>query len=611
MLMYYNDIKWLKKTKRCIYEKELASMNKQLALELQGLSEGAIQDIIFRINKKITMRPRAPRRDIEQIIIVMFAYMNKIKGQGRQSIFESDMMERHVQLDTLIKDTLCRYGHISDELLEMSTCELAAYILFSDLLRFNVSMSVYQLIDTLIDRKQKNGNIWTGSNSFFFVYAALEGYAKEFRVYVASEEEEMLVRLKGGVLDSIITYYYKKEVEELEEAKCGTIRIMYPLKKGKKSDIDMSRNRHSFIEENNLVSTPRSIYHGFDVNDLEKALSRGIWGTVLSRLSSINSNDELLVALLPMSALDNVAQSILRKGIVTKGLLQAVIQLPPNLLYNNLTPMAILIFSEENKTVKMIDATDIFTKGRRQNTLLEDNIEDIKKLYFSNDKSLTISIPAIEDQEYIFTPSRYGKGMEFSSPAIELGKACKISRGSLLRANELDQMISETNTSIRYITPKDIVSEFIDLDTVASLKEDLDYKIPKIGKNTIIMSKLAPFKAAMVRDMEKKDILCNGNLYMIVSRDERINPIYLMSYLNSSVGQRELDKIVKGNTIKTISISDLSGIQIPILSKNEEEQFVKSYLEKCEEEDTLLKRLKLLRKNKERFVEDTVKKLIK
>ncbi|WP_277288614.1 hypothetical protein, partial [Veillonella montpellierensis] len=77
-------------------------MNKQLALELQGLSEGAIQDIIFRINKKITMRPRAPRRDIEQIVIVMFAYMNKIKGQGRQSIFESDMMDRHVQLDNLI-----------------------------------------------------------------------------------------------------------------------------------------------------------------------------------------------------------------------------------------------------------------------------------------------------------------------------------------------------------------------------------------------------------------------------------------------------------------------------------------------------------------------------
>ena len=77
------------------------------------------------------------------------------------------------------------------------------------------------------------------------------------------------------------------------------------------------------------------------------------------------------------------AEGTIRKAILEKNWLDAVIGLPANLFYSTGIPTTILVFTKnkKNNDILFIDASQHFEKGKNQNNLRDEDINLIFKTY--------------------------------------------------------------------------------------------------------------------------------------------------------------------------------------------------------------------------------------
>lgn len=81
----------------------------------------------------------------------------------------------------------------------------------------------------------------------------------------------------------------------------------------------------------------------------------------------------------------------------------------------------------------------------------------------------------------------------------------------------------------------------------------------------------------MAQIESNKVILANGNLYFIELDKNKVNPVFVLAFLQSEMGMSQLSKYAKGAAIKSISINDLKRIQIPNLSKEKQDLIAEEY----------------------------------
>lgn len=82
------------------------------------------------------------------------------------------------------------------------------------------------------------------------------------------------------------------------------------------------------------------------------------------------------------------------------------------------------------------------------------------------------------------------------------------------------------------------------------------------------------FKACVVRSKNK--ILAASSVYLLRIKDKKILlPEYLVTYLNSISGQRNLSQFLTAGTIRSLLKKDLEIINIPIPSTEKQNQIIK------------------------------------
>lgn len=302
------------------------------------------------------------------------------------------------------------------------------------------------------------------------------------------------------------------------------------------------------------------------------------------------------VAIVINSGLSTEADKDIRQSLVESGLVEAVIRLPERVKSFMTIAISMLVLSEGNSSVKMIDASNLYTKGRRQNYLENKDIEAILAAYEKDAKevSRTVGIAELREQDYILMPSRYIKmpvSEEILKNSFELGSVCEVKRGAVLTAATLDKLASIERTQYRYISPRDIVGNTMNKD-LTYLKE-LPQKVEKfqVFNNDLVMSKISPFKIAVVTVGDEEKVIANGNLYLISVDKSLANPIYLMLYLRSEEGMFQLNNMAKGVVMQTISIKDLQQIRIPKASLEKQNKIAQKYLE-LQEQLTVIERQK-------------------
>ena len=300
------------------------------------------------------------------------------------------------------------------------------------------------------------------------------------------------------------------------------------------------------------------------------------------------SEDGRAVALMTNGSTWNVSDSAIRRYFIENGLIECVVALPSRLFSGFSIDTSMIVFSHNNKGVKLVDASEIFENGRRVNFLNDGNIAEILKLVNEEtENSRFISVEKLRENDYVLSMNRYvvpdiADGQPFES-VIK-----RITRGAQLNAKALDEVTTTVPTDMQYLMLANIQNGIIDKD-LPYLK-NIDKKNEKycLTNHCLILSKNGyPYKVAVAEVKESQKIMGNGNLYIIELDENKVDPYYLAAFFGSEQGTAALKSITVGATIPNIGVEQLKSLVIPIPALEKQKKYAEEY-QSIKDEITML-----------------------
>ena len=290
------------------------------------------------------------------------------------------------------------------------------------------------------------------------------------------------------------------------------------------------------------------------------------------------------VAIMPLGGLFNTSHKNIRAMFLKRRLIKAIILLPAKLFASTSIPVAMVVFSHNNEGVRMVDASENYLHGRRQNLF---SIEDISNIIdaLENDvpeKSRMVGIEELLENEYVLDPQRYLAKKEQLKNGVEFESVIKsVKRGASCTAADLDGMVSREPTDFQYIMLSNIKNGVVDEELPYIKEIPENYKKYCIESGDLLLSKNGyPFKVAVAEVPEGKRLLANGNLYIIRLDTNKVNPYYIKAFLESETGIAALKEIAVGTAVLNIGVAQLNTLSIPLIPLAEQEEFVKDYIKK-------------------------------
>jgi|LSQX01.3.fsa_nt_gb type I restriction enzyme M protein len=292
-----------------------------------------------------------------------------------------------------------------------------------------------------------------------------------------------------------------------------------------------------------------------------------------------NTNYEKFVMLVNGNPLYSDAHQDIRKILINQGKVEAVIALPSNLLAYTSIPIYLIIFSHNNSDVKFVDATKLYSDIQYRNTIEKIHIEEtINALKEDSDISKIVKTKKLEEEDFTLDPLRYTMpDFPFDDSVVLKDIVKSINRGHSISKKDLEEISSVQPTPCQYLMLQNFQDGIIDekLPYIKNLDKSYDRYLLK--DNSIIVSRLAPFKIGSV-DKLKTRVLANGNLFFLELNEDKVNKDFLAAYLQSRIGLREIEKYAKGSTMKTISIRDLEKVKIPKISMEKQIEIGESFV---------------------------------
>ena len=314
-----------------------------------------------------------------------------------------------------------------------------------------------------------------------------------------------------------------------------------------------------------------------DVNQFIFPGTSGEW-VEASLMMQLLKNNGKAVIMTTMGALTNGIDMQARRHFVDNQYIEAVIALPEKIFapYTSI-PCAMVVLSRFNQEMRLIDATDIFTKGRRRNELSDADIAEIMERYH-NDGPHSIKVSTFMRGNYPLNPKRYltkniviENGVRFGDITLD------IKRGAQLSAKKLDEVISTDETTVQYLKVNNIKDGVI-CGEIPYVKEDKSLERYFINNNDIIMSKVAANgKVALASIESGKHLVLGANLFAITVDTKKANPLYIKLFLESDQGAKLVESIASGVTVPMISVEELKDMLIPLPDLDKQEAIVKAY----------------------------------
>ena len=270
----------------------------------------------------------------------------------------------------------------------------------------------------------------------------------------------------------------------------------------------------------------------------------------------------------------------LRKELIDRGVLEGVILLPENLLTNTSAQTALLILSNNNKNVRMVNASKYYEKGRRLNILTECNITFILDLYLRGgadicgeneylgigdsllDDYIEVTSEMISDNDYSFDPMVYilNEKVKFSNEQKLSTATSTIFRGAQIKSDKLNEIATlyETMPNCYLLTLSNISNGYIDENLEEVNIENIDkYEKYMIQEGDLIISaRGTKVSTAVAKNIKDRKIIATGNLIVIRCNDS-LEPYYLKAFFESSNGQSLLKATQTGSLIFAINPKQL------------------------------------------------------
>lgn len=168
---------------------------------------------------------------------------------------------------------------------------------------------------------------------------------------------------------------------------------------------------------------PDEMYRGDNWERFERGIppaSSADWGWVQHMAASLKAKGRMGVVLDTGAVARGTGnqganrERDIRKGFVDQDLVEAVILLPENLFYNTSAPGIVMVLNKVKRhpgEIMLINASQMFVKGRPKNELSEEHIAKVAQLV-SNWKTVehqcaVVTTEQVVDNDYNLSPNRY------------------------------------------------------------------------------------------------------------------------------------------------------------------------------------------------------------
>jgi type I restriction-modification system DNA methylase subunit len=292
----------------------------------------------------------------------------------------------------------------------------------------------------------------------------------------------------------------------------------------------------------------------------------------LSRLNK-NGKATILVSLRPLFA--SGPEAGIRKNLVEKDLLDAVITLPSNVLAHTAAQPAILIFHkdkppERKGKILFIHADseeEAISKALNSSSQLK-IIDTYRKLISQRKFSALVSTQEVSSKEYVLLPSIY-VGLEELD--IFLGSDVqRITLGQIASVMPGTDLGSLPKGNIPVLQGRDLNVSSLSIEDLS--KKDVPSSLTKIVRaqaGDILIQRIGQKPQSLLVTEELDGILVANTAYVIkFEKRDDLRSRYLVEFLNSSAGHAKLTSAISGAVIPTLRLSSLRELEVPIPNRS-------------------------------------------
>lgn len=293
------------------------------------------------------------------------------------------------------------------------------------------------------------------------------------------------------------------------------------------------------------------------------------------------------IAIMTNGSTWNTIDADTRKYFVDHGFVESVIALPAKLFSSTNIPTTMIVLSHGNDSVHMVDAGDLCIKGRRQNLITDELVEQIyEACHNESGISRMVTAEEIAASDYVLHPGRYFLQEESVDNGVPFESVIKsISRGAHCSAEQLDAMDSKEPTNMQFLKTSDIQDGLITgpLQYLSYIEGNFEKYCIK-DRNLIISKVGAPmYKVAVASVEEGHKLLANANLYVVELDEHKVDPYYLKAYLESAEGQARFKNVAAGTVVLSIGVKDLKAMMIPLPPMEEQKRIAARYKDAMDE----------------------------
>lgn len=309
---------------------------------------------------------------------------------------------------------------------------------------------------------------------------------------------------------------------------------------------------------------------------------RSDWNFILKAVNAMKKGGKAIV-LAPQSVLFSSRKSDIetRKEIVSKSLLETVILMPAASISCIGASYVLMVFSNGNESVKLIDASEAYINTKGAYKFLDFNKIHELRVSTDSEKVRNVTLDEIAKSDYSLEFNFYFSNIsniQLTNPKT-IGEIGEVFSGYQYTSKNLTEL-NPGKGNISIVKISNLINGSIDYSSMISANID-EAKVEKylLHENDILLSsKGTMIKGVVVKDIGEQKIIPHNNLLVIRITDSEVNPIYVCNYLNSKTGQLFLKTIQTGGIIININRTRLMDLPIPIVDKDSQEIIATRYL---------------------------------
>ncbi|CDI58519.1 N-6 DNA methylase [Lactobacillus helveticus] len=335
---------------------------------------------------------------------------------------------------------------------------------------------------------------------------------------------------------------------------------------------------------------------------------RADYAFISNAIASLKDKGKAVIAVADGPLFQSGSTGKIRQNLISDDLIEAVISLPDHMFITAGVPINLLVINKDKHNFKgkiqFINGnqTNWFKHDRFVNALTSTGINEITKIYNekiekdgistiinNDDYKDTLNVKkyilpteiTIDDQQYHINKENLQKGNR-----VSLDQLVEIKRG--FNVTQRNETAAGKYLAIKVV---DINDKKINRDKLSHINIPTNPSRYLLKKNDLLLSTRGTLgKVAMINE-DNTNMVASANLVALRAISDNINMKWLMYYLSSPMGKFEISQATSGTAISTISPSDLRNIQIPVISKADQDQAVEQFEQNKIKLDQRLKEL--------------------